>query len=113
VFREIARVLKPGGRIGIADIVADDSLTPVERAERGSYVGCIAGALSFAEFESGLRNSGLTDVSLTSTHTVADGMHSVIAKAAKPTSVADAPELVQRELPLASTGCCGDGCGCA
>ena len=48
VFREIARVLRPGGRIGVSDIVADDALTAEQRAERGSYVGCIAGALSFA-----------------------------------------------------------------
>jgi arsenite methyltransferase len=112
VFCEIARVLKPGGRIGIADIVAEDSLTPEERAERGSYVGCIAGALSFSEFESGLRDVGMTGVSLTSTHTVADGMHSVIVKATKPEPAMDAPASVPSPLPLAASGCCGGGCGC-
>src|SRR5690606_18999980 len=111
VFAEIARVLRPGGRIGITDIVAEDALTPEQRAERGSYTGCIAGALSFSEFEAGLREVGLTDVSLTSTHTVADGMHSVIVKATKPADAAPwtAPE---RELPVtADAGCCGGG-GC-
>jgi len=83
VFREVARVLKPGGRIGITDIVAEDSLTAEQRAERGSYVGCIAGALSFGEFEAGLREVGLENVSVTPTHAVGDGMHSAIVKATK------------------------------
>ena len=116
VFREIARVLKPGGRIGITDIVADDSLSAEQRAERGSYVGCIAGALSFSEFESGLRDAGLVDVTLTPTHSVADGMFSAIVKATKPLGfVAPAAPLgvatAARTLPVAtSSSCCGDGC---
>jgi arsenite methyltransferase len=111
VFGEIARVLRPGGRIGITDIVAEDALSAEQRAERGSYVGCIAGALSFSEFEAGLSEVGLTDISLTSTHTVADGMHSVIVKATKPADAAPwSPPA--RELPVAAdAGCCGGG-GC-
>ena len=84
VFREVARVLRPGGRLGIADIVAEDGLSAEERAERGSYVGCIAGALSFSEYEAGLREVGLRDVSVTPTHAVTDGMHSAIIRATKP-----------------------------
>lgn len=84
VFAEIARVLRPGGRLGVADIVADDSLTPEQRAERGSYAGCIAGALSVSEYASGLASAGLTDVSITRTHDVAEGMYSAIVRARKP-----------------------------
>ena len=84
VFGEIARVLRPGGRLGVADIVADDSLSPEQRAERGSYAGCIAGALSESEYQSGLASVGLTDVSITRTHDVAQGMYSAIVRARKP-----------------------------
>src|SRR3954467_10799207 len=63
VFREIARVLKPGGRMGITDIVAEDALSAEDRAERGSWVGCIAGALSIDEMRRGLEEAGLRDVS--------------------------------------------------
>jgi SAM-dependent methyltransferase len=111
VFREIARVLKPGGRMGVTDIVAEDRLTADERAERGSYAGCIAGALSFTEFRSGLRAVGLVDVTLTPTHEVADGMASVIVQARKPADARPSVDLSRRPLQIASTGCCGeDGC---
>jgi SAM-dependent methyltransferase len=83
VLTEIARILKPGGRIGISDIVAEDRLAPEERAERGSYAGCIAGALSKGEYEAGLEAAGLLDVDVSFTHEVADGMHAAIVKARK------------------------------
>ena len=83
VLTEIARVLKPGGRIGVSDIVAENHLSPEQRAQRGSYVGCIAGALSQEEYQAGLEAAGFDDVSVTLAHEVADGMHSAIVKAVK------------------------------
>jgi arsenite methyltransferase len=84
VFEEMSRVLKPGGRIGISDIVAMDELTPEDRAQRGTYVGCIAGALSFGEYRAGLETAGFQKIEITPTHEVADGMHSAIVRATKP-----------------------------
>jgi ubiquinone/menaquinone biosynthesis C-methylase UbiE len=111
VFAEAFRVLKPGGRIGVTDVVAEDHLSPEERAERGSYVGCIAGALSRTEYETGLAAAGFTGASVTFTHQVADGLHSAIIKAVKPAtgSVAAAPASASatRALPLADRqDCC-------
>jgi SAM-dependent methyltransferase len=84
VLAEMGRVLKPGGRLGISDVVAEDRLAAEERAERGSYVGCIAGALSRGEYVHGLEAAGFADVSVDFTHEVADGMHGAIVKAVKP-----------------------------
>jgi arsenite methyltransferase len=83
VLAEISRVLKPGGRVGVADVVAEDRLSPAERAERGSFAGCIAGALSVSEYREGLAAAGLEDVSVELTHEVADGMHAAIVRATR------------------------------
>jgi len=64
--------------------VALPQLTPEQRAERGSYVGCIAGALSKSEYIDGLAAVGFTDASVEFTHEAANGMHSAIIRATKP-----------------------------
>ena len=104
VLTEIARVLRPGGRVGVSDVVAEDRLTLEDRAERGSYVGCIAGALSKSEYVAGLEAAGFEQVEITFTHQVVDGMHAAILKAVK----MESPE--KKGLPViqpaAKAGCC-------
>jgi arsenite methyltransferase len=85
VFTETFRVLRPGGHFGVSDVIAEDHLSPAQRAERGGWVGCVAGALSVSEYRAGLENAGFTNVEITPTTPVADGMHSAIIKATKPT----------------------------
>src|SRR6185295_2381566 len=104
VLSEISRVLKPGGRLGISDIVAEDWLTEEERAERGSYVGCIAGALSKSEDEVGLEAVGFENLSVQFTHEVADGIHGAIVKALK-TRDPEAKGLPVVQ-PAERAGCC-------
>ncbi|ADD41421.1 arsenite methyltransferase [Stackebrandtia nassauensis] len=84
VFAEMTRVLRPGGRIGLSDVVAADTLSPSDRAARGGHVGCIAGALSFEEYREQLAAAGFGQISITPTHEVTDGMHSAIVRAHKP-----------------------------
>ncbi len=104
VFVEIARVLRPGGRLGVSDIVADDALSAAERAEQGSYAGCIAGALSFSEYESGLRDAGLEDISITPTHQETAGMVSAIVRARKPER--SSAEQLRAPMEASSATCC-------
>jgi arsenite methyltransferase len=84
VLAEMFRVLAPGGRIGISDVVAEDHLTPAQRSERGTYVGCIAGALSRSEYLAGLAAVGFLDADVVFTHEAAPGMHGAIVRARRP-----------------------------
>src|SRR6185312_13876252 len=104
VLAEISRVLRPGGRLGVSDIVAEDRLSAGERAERGSYVGCIAGALAKAEYEAGLEAAGFEQVTVEFTHEVADGMHGAIVKAVK--TATPAARGLPVVMPSPRAGCC-------
>jgi arsenite methyltransferase len=84
VLAEMFRVLVPGGRIGIADVVAEDHMSLADRAAVGSYAGCIAGALSRREYLDGLAGAGFADASVTFTTDAAPGLHSAIIRAVKP-----------------------------
>ena len=84
VLAETFRVLVPGGRIGISDIVAEDHMSLADRAAAGSYAGCIAGALSRAEYLDGLTAAGFAGASVTFTTEAAPGLHSAIIRAVKP-----------------------------
>ena len=112
VLAEMFRVLAPGGRIGISDVVAEDHLSPADRLERGSYVGCIAGALSRAEYLAGLATAGFTDAAVTFTHEAAAGMHTAIIRATKPAH-GDESDTQLRESACCTedhlAGCCEPG----
>jgi arsenite methyltransferase len=104
VLTEMARVLKPRGRLGISDVVAEDRLSTAERAERGSHVGCIAGALSREEYVAGLEAAGFERISVEFTHEVADGMHGAIVKAVR--SAEPAVSALPVVQTAAGSGCC-------
>lgn len=84
VLAEAFRVLAPGGRLGISDVVAEDHLSPADRAARGSHVGCIAGALSRSEYLAGLATAGFVDGEVEFTHEVAPGLHGAVVRARRP-----------------------------
>jgi SAM-dependent methyltransferase len=118
VLAEMFRVLAPGGRIGVSDVVAEDHLTAQDRAERGSYVGCIAGALSRQEYLDGLAAVGFVDAEVVYTHEAAPGMHSAIVRAGKPAECCAPAVQADCCAPEGKAVCCGGEqhavgiCGC-
>jgi len=81
VIREAARVLRPGGRFAISDVIADENMDDATRADMQKWTGCIAGALTQREFETALTDAGLVDIEIRETHRVHDQAASAIIRA--------------------------------
>jgi ubiquinone/menaquinone biosynthesis C-methylase UbiE len=84
VLAEAARVLKPGGRLAISDVIAGPDMDEATRADMAAYTGCIAGALTEAEFRKALTGAGLTDIEIRETHRVHEHATAAIVRARKP-----------------------------
>ncbi|MGH2938350.1 MAG: arsenite methyltransferase [Solirubrobacterales bacterium] len=84
VLAEAARVLKPGGRFAVSDVIADEDMDEATRADMQEWTGCIAGALTRREFEHALAAAGLEDIEVIETHRVHEKAGSAIVRARKP-----------------------------
>ncbi len=113
VLAEAGRVLKPGGRFAVSDVIADEEMDDATRADMAAWTGCIAGALTRAEFERALSAAGLTDIEITETHRVHEHAAAAIIRARKPQAQGEdagccsTAALTECCEPGAKSECCG------
>jgi len=100
VLAEAARVLKPGGRFAVSDVIAGPDMDEGTRADLAAYTGCIAGALTEQEFREGLEAAGLTDVEIRETHRVHEHATSAIIRARKPNTTTAVTAVGARRVEL-------------